>query len=45
MLLKLLPWAFLFIFTIYIFYVTYRYFNRTHPEGGSKEDLDDNFFI
>jgi hypothetical protein len=46
MLIRLLPWAFLFIFAIYIFYVTYRYFNRTLPENGSKEDLDNNnFFI
>ena len=36
--------VFLYIITpsivIYLFWVTYRYFNRTVPDDGSKESID-----
>lgn len=41
MLLKLIPWFFLLLICIYVFYLTYKLFNRIPPKEGSKEYFDD----
>lgn len=37
MIVRLLPYIFLFLLFVYIFYITYKYFNRVPPKEGSKE--------
>lgn len=51
MILKLIPWVFLFLVLVYIFYITYKYFRRNPPKENSVEYFknidhdDENSFI